>query len=178
MGDHRGPSVPFSAQSFPDARTGTDIGAPATDNHYEDGKAWGSRAPIPVGVPNIGKPFTTNQGSRESRTLATDQWDATGKRVNPGDAPSAPHELYGSKHYTRPRMTQSQVAPLFGWAWPQGPSFQNDPGYYGVMAYEPDLAARPQGAVAAQMPDDPYVGNAVPAAVATGYPPDFYDLGL
>jgi hypothetical protein len=179
MADHRGPSVPFDAQAEVDATSGDQIAAPATANH--DGT--GRQISVVGAAPNIGKPFTVKQGSGEVRHLFSQAWDAmTGRRVNPPDAPSAPHELYGSQHYTRPRMTGYEVGPLFDWAWPAGQQFSNDPGYYGVQAYEPNMARRPVGAVAAQMPDDPYVANAVgqpaPAGAGGGMPADFYDLGF
>jgi hypothetical protein len=179
MGDHRGPSVPFDAQAEVDATSGDQIAAPATANH--DGT--GRQLPVVGAAPNIGKPFTVKQGSGEVRHLFSQAWDAmTGRRVNPPDAPSAPHELYGSQHHTRPRMTGYEVGPLFDWAWPAGQQFSNDPGYYGVQAYEPNMTRRPVGAVAAQMPDDPYVANAVgqpaPAGAGGGMPADFYDLGF
>lgn len=161
---------PYDAAAAP-AR-GQIMGPQPGWNHQGAGRALGA----PNGKPNIGRPFTVGQGALEIRTLATDQWDPTGKRINPADAPSAPHELYGSKHYTRPRMTPFQLGALFNWNWAEAQQFTDDPGYWGVQGAEPNMAPRPQGAVAAQMPDDPYVADAVPAAVTPAVPD--YDLGL
>jgi hypothetical protein len=170
VADHDGAWVPFDAQVAVDSVNGNQIGAAASPNHQGTGAALAA----PNGIPVIGQPFTVK--TAETRTLATDQFDATGKRLNPPDAPSAPHELYGSQHYTRPRMTPYEVGALFGWAWPQGESFTNNPGYYGVEGYQPDMSARPQGAVVAQMPDDPYVAAAVPGPAPSAFVD--YDLGI
>jgi hypothetical protein len=176
--------VPFDANAAQDSITGAQIAAAPSPNHRgTDGQgwnpgAWGPHGTQPNAWPqnNIGKPFTVNQGSGETRTLATDQWDDTGKRVNPPDAPSAPHQLYGSQHYTRPRLIPFALAALFNWNWAESQQFTDDPGYYGVQGAEPDMAPRPQGAVAAQMPSDPYVAAAVPGAVTAAVPD--YDMGL
>jgi hypothetical protein len=177
MAVHDGPSVPFDAQAAVDPISGDQIAAPATANHEDDGLQWfeEERSPVVGAAPNIGRPFTINQGSSEQRHLASSvSWDAaTGRRVMIPDAPSAPHEIYGSDHYTRPRMIPYELPALFDWAWPQGPQFWEDPGYYGVSASMPDLAQRPHGSVAAQMPDDPYVAGAVPGAVGPGIPASY-----
>jgi hypothetical protein len=182
---HDGPAVPYDASGEESYYGQTDGPQPGWNHQGTDGQpwdvaSWGPNSTQPNAWPqlDIGQPFTVDQGSAEHRTLATDQWDPTGKRVNPADAPSAPHELYGSKHYTRPRMIPFQLGALFNWNWADGDQFPStDPGYYGVQAYEPNLAPRPQGAVAAQEPDAPYVASAVPAMAAPAPGPD-YDLGL
>lgn len=169
--DHAGPWVPFDAQAAPDSITGAQIGAAASPNHQGDDH------PVAWNGLNIGRPFTLM--TAQVRHLAQLVFDPTGKRIQPPDAPSAPHELYGSKHFTVPRMTQAEHAPLQQWAWAAGQQFTDDPGYYGVQGSVPDLAARPQGAVAAQLPSDPYVAG------STAQPPQaladagaLYDLGL
>lgn len=152
--DHDGPTVAATSNNW--QRHG--------QGNWHDGR--GAALNSPGGRPNIGQPFTTNQGSGETRTLATDQWDTTGKRVNPPDAPSAPHELYGSQHMTAPRFIPFQVGALFENVADSN-QFTRSPGYYGVRASVPDLSARPFGAVAAQSPSDPYVaGTPAPQPVA------------
>lgn len=180
VADHTGPAVPYDAAAEPNR--GQTMGPQPGYNHDgAQGDPWnpgdwapeGSASPVqPNNWPqlNIGKPFTVDQGSAETRTLATDQWDTTGKRVNPADAPSAPHELYGSQHYTRPRMTPYELPALFDWAWAESQQFTTNPGYWGVAGEAPNLAPRPQGAVVAQMPDDPYVAEAVPSPTQPAYP--------
>jgi hypothetical protein len=131
----------------------------------------GSQGKPRLELANIGAPFTLTV-ARFLRHLATDQWDSTGKRVSPPDAPSAPVQLYGSQHNTRPRLTESRIGPLFQWAWPAADQFSVNPGYLGVNAAMPDLSPRQQGAIAAQPADQPYVA-AAPAAAAAGVS---YDL--
>lgn len=161
--DHDGPATPATSHH--------NQAAPATRPHD------GSQLPqaYPVGRPNIGRPFTVVIG-RLVRHLATDQWDSTGKRVSPVDAPSAPVQIFGSDHNTTPRQIGYEAAPLFSWAWAAGQQFSRNPGYLGVNAAAPDMAARPFGAVAAQMPDDPYVaqpGTTTPALAAIDYDLEF-----
>jgi hypothetical protein len=181
--DHSGPSVPFNAAGE-ESYYGQTMGpAPGWNHDGADGSYWnpgddgpkGNSAPNAWPLVNLGQPFTVDQGSAEHRTLATDQWDPTGKRVNPADAPSAPHELYGSQHYTRPRMTPYELPALFDWAWAQGQQFQPGGGYWLVNADQPNMAPRPQGSVAAQMPDDPYVAETV---AGPAQPVLSYDLGF
>jgi hypothetical protein len=189
MGHHDADSVPFDAQAAVDPVSGDQIAAPATANHAGlDGSYWdpGDDGPGLNTPPNswaqinIGKPFTVNQGSSEHRNLlsSTSYDAATGRRVMIPDAPSAPHEIYGSQHNTRPRQIPSEVGPLFDWAWPAGPQFSDDPGYWGVMAGMPDMSQRPHGSVAAQMPDDPYVANATgqPAPAAAAVPEAIWEF--
>lgn len=160
--DHDGPSVPATSHH--------NQAAPATRPHdgsqlpqaYPGGSVW-----------NMGQAFTVKV-KRFVRHLATDQWDPTGKRISPVDAPSAEVDIYGSEHYTVPRQIGYEAAPLFGWAWAAGDQFSANPGYLGVNAAAPDMAARPQGAQSAQMPDDPYVAPPAAAAAAGGID---YDLG-
>jgi hypothetical protein len=184
VADHGGPSVPYDAAAAP-WRGQAMAAQPGWSHDGADGDYWnpgddgpaGSTAPNAWALVNIGAPFTVDQGSTEHRTLATDQWDPTGKRVNPADAPSAPHELYGSQHYTRPRLTPYELPALFDWAWAQGQQFQpGPPGYWEVSANPPNLAPRPQGAVAAQMPSDPYVASAVPGSAAPAAPDYSWDF--
>jgi hypothetical protein len=185
LGQHEGPSVPYDAASR-DSYYGQTSGPQPGWNH--DGTDGGYFTPISDdwgpnhAQPNqwaqvaIGKPFTIDQGASESRYLNTDQWDSTGKRIRPEESPSALHQLYGSEHFTRPRLTPSEHVPLSTWAWAEGQQFPaSNPGYWGVSANEPNLAPRPQGAVVAQMPGDPYVAPDNPG------PPDSsltYDLGF
>jgi hypothetical protein len=174
LADHSGPSVPYDAAAGRDNR-GQALAAQPGWNHAGGG---GARTWPQV---NIGSPFTIDQGSGETRTLKTDQWDSTGKRISPADAPSAPHELYGSQHYTRPRQIPYQLPALFDWSWAQGQQFTGPSGgYWEVNAGEPDLAPLPQGAVAAQMPDDPYVADSAPTAAGSPAAPVYpdYDLGF
>lgn len=175
---HDGPSVPYSAQVALDPLTGADVAAAATGNHDGDGQAL----QLAAALPRMGKPFTVNQGGSTFRHLISQAWDAlTGMRVNPGDAPSAPHELYGSQHGTRPRLVPaSDQGPLFSWAWPAGNVFPtNDPGYYGVQAYPPDASPRPQGSVTAQLPSDPFTYQTQPGpAAAAPAGADPFDLGI
>jgi hypothetical protein len=158
--NHDGPAVEFDANNWQRE--------PALPVH--DGR--GHQLPAPNGKPYIGQPFTVNQGGSEVRHLATDQWDSTGKRVSPVDAPSAPNEIYGSQHDTTPRFIPFQVGALFDNVADSN-QFTVNPGYWGVAGSVPDLAPRPQGAVAAQMPSDPYVaaypGAPGPAAVYVDY---------
>lgn len=167
--DHDGPQVEYSAGQRIDPTSGQGISAGAVPVHDGSGHAL----PAPNGLPDIGQPFTVNQGGTEVRHLATDQWDATGKRVSPADAPSAPHEVYGSQHFTVPRMIPYEVGALFA----NEADSNQFPGvaeyYWGVNAAEPDLAARPQGAVSAQPPSDPYVADSVAAAVPVAAPVDY-----
>ncbi|HEX4661899.1 MAG TPA: hypothetical protein VH307_31270 [Streptosporangiaceae bacterium] len=166
--NHDGPQVPFDAQAAVDQVSGQGISGPAVPVH--DGS--GHQLAAPNGTPVIGQPFTVNQGGGEVRHLATDQWDATGKRVSPADAPSAPHELYGSQHDTTPRMIPYEVGALFDNVAASN-QFSRSPGYWGVQAAMPNLAPRPQGAVAAQPPSDPYVA----AAAGIGPAPVLIDYG-
>jgi hypothetical protein len=179
-------AVQFDAQQRVDTISGDGISAGATGNHQgDDGGAWdpadwGDYNAQPNAWPqiNIGQPFTVNQGSGETRTLATDEWDSTGKRVNPPDAPSAPHEVYGSQHNTTPRLIPYEVGALFDNVADSN-QFTRNPGYWGVQGGMPDTSLRPQGAVAAQQPDDPYVAQSVAAAGPGGVPiPINYDLGI
>jgi hypothetical protein len=158
---HDGPSLPAVRRE--------NQAAPATRVH--DGR----QAPqvYPAGKPNIGRPFTAKV-LRFVRHLATDQWDPTGKRISPVDAPSAEVDIYGSEHYTRPRMTGYELPALFDWAWASGDQFSSNPGYYGVNASPPNSAPRPQGSVAAQPPSDPYVAQEPVAVASSGDP---YDWG-
>jgi hypothetical protein len=160
---HDGPSVPATSNNWQRG--------PLADNHRGRGRAL----PAANGRPNIGRPFTVDQGSSEVRHLATDQWDPTGKRVSPADAPSAPHEIYGSQHDTTPRFIPFQVGALFDNVADSN-QFTVNPGYWGVQGAMPDMAPRPQGAVAAQQPSDPYVAAAVggmPAPVQIDYEMEF-----
>jgi hypothetical protein len=172
VADHSGPTVPYDAAAQPNR--GQTMGPqPGWPHAGSDGSYWNpgddgtkdNTAPNSWGGVNIGKPFTIDQGSSEHRTLATDQWDGTGKRISPQDAPSAPHELYGSEHYTRPRMTPYELGPLFDWSWPEAQQWTLNPGYWGVAGGEPDASARPFGAVSAQPPTDPYVADSTPGPV-------------
>lgn len=181
---HAGDQVEFSAQQDIDPVSGQAISAPAvsqvhdgTDNGTWDPGDWGENYTQPDAWPqlDIGQPFTLNQGSQEVRHLATDQWDATGKRVSPPDAPSAPHELYGSQHNTTPRLIPFEVGALFDNVADSN-QFTVNPGYWGVNGSVPDMSARPQGAVAAQPPSDPYVADAVgsvPPMVSIDYGTDW-----
>ncbi|HXC83873.1 MAG TPA: hypothetical protein VNV62_18650 [Trebonia sp.] len=181
---HAGEQVGYSAQQDVDPVSGQAISAPAvaaihdgTDGGPWDPGDWGANHSQPNAWPqlNIGTPFTLNQGSRETRTLATDQWDATGKRVSPPDAPSAPHEIYGSRHYTVPRFIPFEAGALFSNVADSN-QFTVNPGYWGVNGSVPDMSPRPHGAVAAQMPTDPYVADAVgsvPATVSVDYSTDW-----
>jgi hypothetical protein len=148
--------------------------APAIRHH------GGHQAPqaYPGGRPwNIGHPFTLKV-RRFIRRLATDRWDDTGKRVSPPDAPSAEVQLYGSQHFTTPRMIGYEAAPLFSWAWAAGQQFEGHPGYYlSVNAGVPDMAPRPQGAVVAQPPDDPFVASSQGARQPGPGGAIDYDLG-
>jgi hypothetical protein len=168
--DHDAPQVEYSAGTRQDDVTGVDIGAPAVPVHDGTGRAL----PAPDGRPAIGQPFTVNQGGTEVRYLATDQWDATGKRVSPADAPSAPHQLYGSEHFTTPRMIPYEVSALFA----NEADSNQFPGtadyYWGVNAAMPDMSPRPHGAVSAQPPSDPYVADSVAAAVPVAAAPVDY----
>lgn len=153
--DHDGPSIP--------ATSPLNQAAPASGIHD------GTQQPqlYPGGRANIGQPFTV-QVARFFRTLATAQWAPNGMRVNPPDAPSAPVQIYGSLHDTTPRMIGYELPPLFDWAWASGESFSQNPGYLGVNAEVPDMAPRPQGAVTAGQPSQPYVAPppaAAPAAI-------------
>jgi hypothetical protein len=174
---HDGPQAEYSAQERTDPVSGQGIGAGAlsalhdgTDGDPWDAGDWGPHSAQPVAWPklNIGQPFTANQGSRESRHLRTDQWDPTGKQVLPADAPSAPHEIYGSQHDTTPRFTPFAPGVLVANVASGNQFPSRNPGYWGVQASVPNLAPRPQGAVTAQMPSDPYVADSVgtPAPVA------------
>lgn len=173
--DHDGYYLPFDVNNWQDKpplgqHAGSEGGA------WDPGD-WGKNGSQPNAWPqiNIGQPFTTDQGSRESRHLRTDQWDPTGKQVLPTDAPSAPHEIYGSQHDSTPRFTPFEVGALFANVADSN-QFTRNPGYWGVNASVPNLAPRPQGAVAAQMPSDPYVADAVghvPAVVAVDYSTDW-----
>lgn len=186
LGDHDEPTPAYSAAAR-DSYYGQTSGPQPGWNHAgSDGAYWdpsywgpgGDTQPNTYGLIKIGRPFTINQGSDRHRTLATDEWDATGKRLNPADAPSAPHELYGSSHYTRPRFTPSEHARLQTWAWASGDQFpSSNPGYWGVQANEPNLAPRPQGSVVAQMPSDPYVSQSVPGPASSPDLSALYDLG-
>ena len=181
---HAGPQVEYGAQQDTDPVSGQAISAPfiseihdGDDGSTWDAGDWGAHNAQPNAWPqaNIGRPFTVNQGSRETRTLATDQWDATGKRVNPPDAPSAPHEIYGSQHFTVPRFIPFEVGALFDNVADSN-QFTVNPGYWGVNGSVPNMAPRPFGAVAAQPPDDPYVASAVgvlPPAVRIDYGTDW-----
>lgn len=162
--DHAGPSVPATSEH--------NQAAPATRPH------GGHQRPqaYPTGRANIGQPFTVKV-RRFMRHLATDQWDPTGKRVSPVDAPSAEVDIYGSQHYTVPRMIPYEVAPLFDWSWAAGDQFSANPGYLGVNADPPDMAPRPFGAVAAQLPDDPLVAQPVLQQPGAAAPVIDYDLG-
>jgi hypothetical protein len=163
--DHDGDAPPAARGA------GLSGAAPAAGNHD------GSQGKSNTGVPNIGRPFVV-EVRRFMRHLASNVYDPTGKLVNPVDAPSAPVQIYGSQHYTRPRMIEPQIGPLFTWAWPSGDSFAtSNPGYLGVSDTEPDMAARPQGAVMATGPDDPYVAGAGTPAPAPEHI-DYDDLGL
>lgn len=166
VADHAGPDVPYDAAAA--ASYGQTMAAQPGWPHAGTApeKSWPQL--------RIGRPFTIDQGSAEVRHLATDAWDPTGKRVSPPDAPSAPHELYGSQHYTRPRLVPYEPAALFNWNWAQGQQFPVNPGYYGVQSNMPVMSPRPQGAVAAQMPSDPYVADSQPTAGQVGTPyPDY-----
>lgn len=174
---HANPAVEYSAQQDTDPVSGQAISAPAvsgihdgTDGDPWDPGDWGQHWSQPNAWPelDIGQPFTVDQGSRETRTLATDQWDPTGKRVNPPDAPSAPHQIYGSRHFTTPRFTPFQAGALFDNV-ADSQQFTVNPGYWGVNASVPNLAPRPRGAVAAQPPSDPYVADAVGQAPPASY---------
>lgn len=181
---HAGQQVEFAAQQDVDKTSGQAISAPAvseihdgTDGDPWDPADWGPNSSQPYAWPkiNIGQPFTVNQGGGETRTLATNEWDPTGKRVNPPDAPSAPHEIYGSQHDTMPRFVPFQVGHLVSNVADSN-QFSVSPGYWGVQASVPDMSPRPQGAVAAQMPTDPYVANAVgmvPAVAVIDYGTDW-----
>lgn len=166
---HAGIQVEYGAQQDVDPVSGQAVSAPATSQVHDGTEG---ALPAPNGLPYIGEPFTVNQGSREMRHLATDQWDATGKRVSPPDVPSAPHEIYGSQHDTTPRFTPFEVGALFANVADSN-QFTVNPGYWGVQGSVPDMSARPNGAVAAQMPADPYVapyeGAQAPAAAAVSY---------
>jgi hypothetical protein len=184
VANHDQPTPAYSAAGEESYYGGTMAPQPGWNHAGADGSYWNpadngpgrNTAPNAWALVNLGQPFTIDQGSMEHRTLATDQWDPTGKRVNPADAPSAPHELYGSQHYTRPRLTPYELNPLFDWAWAEGQQFPGRPeSYWGVASGEPNMAPRPQGAVVAQMPDDPYVANAVPGPAGSGVLD--YDLG-
>jgi hypothetical protein len=160
---HDGPSVPATSNNW--------LSGPLGDNHQGRGRALAA----PNGRPDIGRPFTVDQGSTETRTLATDQWDSTGRRISPPDAPSAPHEIYGSQHDTTPRFIPFAVGALFDNIGDSN-QFTTNPGYWGVWGAMPDLAPRPQGAVAAQPPSDPYVAAAtgqLPAPVQIDYDMEF-----
>jgi len=163
MADHDGPTV---GAVSPDNQL-----AAATRPHSGHQKPQA----YPTGVVNLGHPFTAKI-KRLIRHLATDRWDDTGKRVSPPDARSAEVQIYGSQHFTVPRMIGYEAAPLFSWAWAASDQFSEFPGYLGVHAGVPNLAPRPSGAVAAQSPDDPFVaraeGQAQPAATMIDY-----DLG-
>lgn len=160
--NHDGPTVPAVS---PDNQAAAPSGAHA-----------GSQGKGRYGLLDIGRPFTA-QVTRFVRHLATDIWDSTGKRVSPTDAPSAPVQIYGSEHNTRPRMIEAKLGPLFGWNWPAGQQFSVNPGYLGVNAGVPDYAQRPAGAVAAQEPDDPFVAAAAGQPRPAG-PVIDYDLGI
>lgn len=151
---HRGAAVPFDASG--------------NQNRGASGVHQGTEGDLPAvgGAPDIGRPFTIRIA--QLRHLVTDLWDSTGKRVSPADAPSAPHELYGSEHFTRPRMTPSQQGALFTNVADGEQFATNDPGYWGVSAAPSNMAPRPSGAVAAQMPSDPYVAAAVPGPAPIG----------
>lgn len=181
---HAGDQVEFSAQQDVDPTSGQAISAPAvsqvhdgTDGDPWDPGDWGPNFTQPQAWPqiNIGAPFTVNQGGREVRHLATDQWDPTGKRVSPPDAPSAPHEIYGSQHDTTPRFIPFQVSALFANVADSN-QFTVNPGYWGVQGSMPDMSPRPRGAVAAQPPSDPYVADSiasVPPMVTVDYGTDW-----
>lgn len=167
--DHDALAVEYDAQQALDPLSGQGISGPAVSGIHD---GTGRALAAVNGKPDIGTPFTVNQGSRESRHLVTDQWDPTGRRVSPADAPSAPHEIYGSEHFTTPRFIPFEAGALFDNVGSGNQFAVNNPGYWGVRAGVPNLSARPQGAVAAQPPSDPYVANAVgsvPAAVAIDY---------
>lgn len=157
----------------PPATRGTGPQGVATPAGNHDGHQ--GKAPIPQ--LNIGAPFTV-EVTRFVRHLAGLIWDPTGKIVNPPDAPSAPVQIYGSEHNTRPRLTQSAIGPIFNWAWPAGDQFSTNPGYLGVNASEPDMAARPFGAEAAQPATDPYVAVAAAATAPAADVAVDYDLGF
>jgi hypothetical protein len=144
--DHDGPSVPADSNNWQ--------AGPAVPIH--DGS--GHTLAAPNGTPVIGQPFTINQGGGEVRHLATDVWDTTGKRVSPPDAPSAPHELYGSQHNTMPRFIPFETGALFDNIGSSN-QFSVNGGYWGINASVPNLAPRPQGAIAAQPPSDPFVAT-------------------
>jgi hypothetical protein len=121
--NHDDVQVPFSAQQGVDPVSGQWVNGPSVSEiHLDaDGSPWnpgdwgrgGDTQPNAWALWNIGQPFTVNQGSRETRHLVTDQFDSTGKRINPPDAPSAPNEVYGSQHMTAPRLIPYEVAALF-----------------------------------------------------------------
>lgn len=161
--DHGGPAVPTTGNNWQSH--------PSAGEH--DGR--GGQLPAPNGLPVIGAPFTVDQGGGEVRHLATDQWDPTGKRVSPPDAPSAPHEIYGSQHDTTPRFIPFQVGALFD-NIADSNQFTRNPGYWGVSGAMPDTSLRPQGAVAAQPPSDPFVAatpGGMPAPVTINYDLEF-----
>jgi hypothetical protein len=157
---HDGPTMP--------APRPENQAAPASGVH--DGHQGKAAVPLV----NFGRPWTV-EVRRFLRHLATDTWDSTGKRVSPPDAPSAPVQIYGSEHDTRPRMTPAKIGPLFSWAWPAGDQWSINPGYLGVNAAEPNMAPRMQGAVSAQPATLPYVAPAI--GPAEDLPTD-YDLGF
>lgn len=168
--NHDDVQVEYSAQQRVDPVSGDGISAPATsvihldaDNGTWNAGDWGAGGDTqPNAWPqiNIGQPFTVNQGSGETRTLWTDQFDSTGKRLNPPDAPSAPAEVYGSQHFTAPRFIPFEVGALFDNVGDSN-QFSVKEGYWGISASVPNLAPRPFGAVAAQPPSDPYVAGTV-----------------
>lgn len=181
--DHDNAAVPYDGQSRVDPVSGQGISAPAVPVHAGDEGGvwdpadWGTHSAQPNAWPqlDIGQPFTLDQGSGEVRHVATDQWDTTGKRVSPADAPSAPHELYGSQHDTTPRQIPYEVGALFDNVASSN-QFSTSPGYWGVQASVPDMAPRPQGAVAAQPPSDPFVASIPgqgPAPVTIDYGTDW-----
>jgi hypothetical protein len=106
------------------------------------------------GLLNIGRPFQAAYAG--TRHLRTDQWDVTGKQVLPADAPSAYVQIWNSEHWTVPRFTGFDEAPLFENTGTP-PSFSVKPGYLGVSDSMPDTSPRQWGSQVAQLPDDPQV---------------------
>ena len=147
--NHDGPSVPADAGNN---QRGIDSAPHA-----------GSDSKYAYGLLNIGRPFLAVQN--RVRHLRTSVYDATGRIVNPADAPSAPTQIWNSEHNTAPRWIGFDVAPLFD-NYGSGPTFSVKPDNpYGVSDSMPDSAPRQYGSVLASEPDNPYVAptpNPVP----------------
>lgn len=158
--DHDGPSIPFDYSAGD--KFGTLAARPQTQHDGNEGgtnpAVWGKNhaQPNAYGLLNIGHPFLAIQ-NRIRHLRTSDMFDGqTGKNVNPGDAPSAPTQIWGSQHHTEPRWIGFDVSPLFENIG-KGPQFSTNPGYLGVNDNPSNRAPRQYGSEVAQQPDDPYV---------------------